>query len=219
MLQDNPDMQGKRHRLIDSLEKKGIQDRAVLQAMRQVPRHLFIDSSLLWEHAYQDKAFPIAAGQTISQPYTVAFQTQLLQVKPSMKVMEVGTGSGYQGAILMEMGCRLFSIERQNDLYLKANKLLNQMGYHPHLFYGDGYEGKPTYAPFDRILITAAAPEIPKPLLEQLKIGGKLVVPLGASPGQTMVLIEKEEDEKFTRSEHGLFEFVPMLRGVSEKKS
>ena len=201
---------GLRKRLIDQLKEKGIKDKRVLNAMNQVPRHLFLDSSFL-EFAYQDKAFPIGSGQTISQPYTVAFQTELLQVVPECKVLEIGTGSGYQASVLMEMGAKVYSIERQKNLYEKAKKFLPELGYIPKLFYGDGYKGLPAFAPFDRILITAAVPDIPHALLGQLKTGGILVAPVGEDNLQVMTTLVKKDKNDYVRAEHGTFKFVPML--------
>ena len=175
---DSFEAKGKRKKLVDELRKKGITDEEVLRAVNTVPRHLFMDPAFL-NHAYTDKAFPITSGQTISQPYTVAVQTSLLQVKKRDKVLEVGTGSGYQAAILAEMGVKVYTIERFRDLYLKAQRTLTSIGYSADFFYGDGYEGKKLYGPYDGILITAAAPEIPDALLQQLKVGGRLVVPVG----------------------------------------
>lgn len=203
---------GLRNKLIDSIRTKGIKDESVLSALGKVPRHLFMDSSFI-NFSYTDKAFPIAAGQTISQPYTVAFQTELLAVKKHLKVLEVGTGSGYQTAVLLELGARVYTIERQRQLFLDAQKTLGPLNYKPVFFFGDGYEGLPAYAPFDRILITAAALEIPQVLLDQLAIGGILVVPEGDRFGQRMVRVVRESEESFQRSEHGHFSFVPLLRG------
>lgn len=203
---------GLRKKLIDSIRAKGIKDTRVLEALGKVPRHLFMDSSFI-NFSYTDKAFPIAAGQTISQPYTVAFQTELLDVKRHQKVLEVGTGSGYQTAVLLELGARVYTIERQRQLFLEAQKTLGPLNYKPVFFFGDGYEGLPAYAPFDRILITAAAGEIPQTLLNQLAIGGILVVPEGDRSGQKMIRVERESEDKYNRSEHGYFSFVPLLRG------
>ena len=203
---------GLRKKLIDSIRSKGILNEDVLEAMGRVPRHLFMDSSFI-NFSYNDKAFPIAAGQTISQPYTVAFQTELLEVKKHLKVLEVGTGSGYQTAVLLELGARVYTIERQRQLFLDAQKTLGPLNYKPIFFYGDGYEGLPAYQPFDRILITAAAPEIPQLLLNQLAVGGILVVPEGDMFGQRMIQVVRETEDHFQRSEHGHFSFVPLLRG------
>lgn len=201
---------GLRKKLVDQLREKGISDEAVLQAINRVPRHLFLDSSFL-EFAYQDKAFPIGSGQTISQPYTVAFQTQLLQLDEFSKVLEIGTGSGYQAAVLLEMGMKVYSIERQKNLFQKTKKMLDELGYFPKVFYGDGYKGLPAFAPFDRILITAATPEIPKALVEQLKPGGKLVAPVGNNSIQVMTSVEKDEEGHLKTTQFGNFRFVPML--------
>jgi len=211
-MEDSFQHKGLRNKLVEEIRRKGITDEMVLAAINRVPRHLFMDSGFI-RFAYRDQAFPIRAGQTISQPYTVAFQTQLLAVEPRLKVLEIGTGSGYQAAVLAEMGAQVFTIERQKELYLMSQSLLGNLHYRLHFFYGDGYQGLPTYGPFDRILITAAAPEIPEKLLEQLKTGGRLVVPLGDSSSQVMTLIEKNGENDFTRSQHGLFVFVPMLSG------
>ena len=206
---------GLRKKLIDSIRTKGISNEDVLDAMNRVPRHIFMDSGFI-NFSYTDKAFPIAAGQTISQPYTVAFQTQLLDVRKHMKVMEIGTGSGYQTAVLLELGARVYTIERRRQLFLDAQETLGALNYKPSFFYGDGYEGLPAYAPFDRILITAAAPEIPQQLLEQLDTGGILVVPEGDRYGQKMVRVIRESEDKYQRSEHGHFSFVPLLRGKNQ---
>ena len=163
------------------------------------------------EFAYQDKPFPIGSGQTISQPYTVAFQTELLVLKKGEKVLEIGTGSGYQACVLVEMGAKVFSVERQKKLYDRTRNLLPKVGYRPRLFYGDGYKGLPTFAPFDKILITAAAPEIPDELIQQLKPGGRLVIPVGSSEIQQMLSIDKESDGSLTEKKHGTFRFVPLL--------
>jgi protein-L-isoaspartate(D-aspartate) O-methyltransferase len=203
---------GLRKKLIEEVRNKGIRNEEVLDAMGRVPRHLFMDSSFI-NFSYTDKAFPIAAGQTISQPYTVAFQTELLEVSRHLKVLEVGTGSGYQTAVLLELGARVYTIERQRQLFLEAQKTLTPLNYKPIYFYGDGYEGVPSYAPFDRILVTAAAREIPQNLLNQLSIGGILVVPEGGQSGQKMIKVIRESKDTFKRTEHGFFSFVPMLKG------
>ncbi len=203
---------GLRKKLIEEVRNKGIRNEEVLDAMGRVPRHLFMDSSFI-NFSYTDKAFPIASGQTISQPYTVAFQTELLEVSRHLKVLEVGTGSGYQTAVLLELGARVYTIERQRQLFLEAQKTLTPLNYKPIYFYGDGYEGVPSYAPFDRILVTAAAREIPQSLLNQLAIGGILVVPEGGQSGQKMIKVVRESKDSFQRSEHGYFSFVPMLKG------
>lgn len=211
-MNDNFQHKGLRKKLVEQIRNKGIKSEKVLDAINEVPRHLFMDSSFV-HFSYADQAFPIGAGQTISQPYTVAFQTELLELKALEKVLEVGTGSGYQAAVLIEMGVKVFTIERHRELFLKAQSTLNSLGYRPDFFYGDGYKGIPAFAPFDKILITAGATEIPEDLLDQLKVGGILVVPLGDKNSQTMIKMVKEADNKFTRSEHGSFSFVPLLKG------
>jgi len=210
---DSFEAKGKRKNLVDELRKKGISDEEVLRAMNAVPRHIFMDPAFL-NHAYIDKAFPITSGQTISQPYTVAVQTSLLQVKKRDKVLEVGTGSGYQAAILAEMGIKVYTIERYRDLYIKAQRTLISLGYSADFFFGDGYEGKKQYGPFDGILITAAAPEVPDMLLQQLKTGGRLVVPLGKADFQVMTVVTRTGQDSFEYSSHGTFVFVPMLKGT-----
>jgi protein-L-isoaspartate(D-aspartate) O-methyltransferase len=206
---DLPRHKGLRNQLADSLKEKGIASEAVLDAIRKVPRHLFLESGFE-QFAYQDKPFPIGAGQTISQPYTVAFQTELLAVKPGDKVLEVGTGSGYQAAILAEMGVKVFSIERQKELFDTSSLLLKKLGYNITQKYGDGYKGLAAYAPFDAIVVTAGAPYIPKPLMEQLKIGGRLVIPVGED-NQVMTLITRVAENQFRKTDKGLFRFVPLL--------
>ncbi|OFY66022.1 MAG: protein-L-isoaspartate O-methyltransferase [Bacteroidetes bacterium RBG_19FT_COMBO_42_7] len=207
---------GKRKKLVEELRRKGITDEEVLRAINAVPRHDFMDPAFL-NHAYTDKAFPISAGQTISQPYTVAVQTQLLQVKKRDKVLEIGTGSGYQCAILAEMGAKVYTIERYRELYLKAQKTLLSLGYTADFFFGDGYEGKPQYGPYDGIVITAATQEIPDKLLRQLKTGGRLVIPLGNSISQVMTLVIRKGEDDFEYSSHGSFIFVPMLKGTANR--
>ncbi|MCF8335396.1 MAG: protein-L-isoaspartate(D-aspartate) O-methyltransferase [Bacteroidales bacterium] len=209
---------GLRKKLIREIRKKGIKSEKVLEAMEKVPRHYFMESGF-GEFAYKDQAFPIAKGQTISQPFTVAFQTELLDLKKHEKVLEVGTGSGYQTAILLEMGAKVYSIERYRELYLKAKKILEEMGYQPYLFYGDGYKGQPTYAPYDKILITAGASEIPRELLDQLKVGGKMVVPLGSQLGQDMTVVEKTGPNDTKKHKHGSFIFVPLIRGKDSNEN
>ena len=202
---------GMRKRLIDSIRKKGITDEKILDAMNSIPRHLFLDSSFL-EYAYDDKPFPIGSGQTISQPYTVAFQTDILDVQKGHKVLEIGSGSGYQACVLEELGAKVFSIERQKKLYLKTKEFIDGLGYSIKFFYGDGNKGAPSFAPFDRILITAAAPEISEELFSQLKIGGKLVVPLGEGVVQTMIRLTKTSENDFSEEQFGAFRFVPLLK-------
>lgn len=214
MILDSYRHKGMRKQLIDSIRRKGISDEAVLEAMMTVPRHVFMDSSFL-EFAYEDKPFPIGSGQTISQPYTVAFQTELLAVQKDHKVLEVGTGSGYQACILMEMGARVYTIERQKALYLRAKQLFGELGYKPKaVSYGDGYKGLPAFAPFDRVIVTAGAPYIPEALTDQLKPGGMLVIPVGEDI-QVMKRIVKNEKGELREEDHGTFRFVPMLYNKS----
>lgn len=200
-----------RKQLISELEAKGIKDKRVLEAMMKVPRHLFLDA-VFTEQAYSNMAFQIGAGQTISHPFTVAFQTELLALEKGDKVLEIGTGSGFQTSILCEMGAKVFSIERQRELYLKANQILPKLGYSPKLKYGDGYLGWPSYAPFNKIIVTCGAPYIPEDLLSQLKPMGRLVIPIGAGKDQEMLLITKAEDGTLTQKTLGVFSFVPMLK-------
>jgi len=209
-LKDTAKHQGLRNQLAAVLEQKGITDRNVLEAIKKVPRHLFLNSSFE-DYAYQDKAFPIGAGQTISQPYTVAFQSQLLQVEKGHQVLEIGTGSGYQTAVLCAMGAKVFSVERQNELFKTTSLLLPKLNIRPkHLSFGDGYKGLPNYAPFDSIIVTAGAPLIPKPLMAQLKIGGRLVIPVGEDP-QIMTMLIRKNETQFEKHEFGEFRFVPLL--------
>lgn len=209
---DTFEARGKRKKLVAELRQKGISDEEVLRAIDTVPRDLFMDPAFLI-HAYVDKAFPITSGQTISQPYTVAVQTSLLRVKKRDKILEIGTGSGYQAAILAEMGAKVYTIERFRELFIKAQRILTSLGYSADFFYGDGYEGKPQYGPYDGIIITAAAHEAPEALLQQLKTGGRLVIPLGYTDSQVMTVIERTGPETFEHTEHGNFIFVPMLKG------
>tara|TARA_B100000768_G_scaffold60804_1_gene58893 strand:- start:17511 stop:18152 length:642 start_codon:yes stop_codon:yes gene_type:complete len=209
-LKDTFKHKGLRKLLVAILTAKGITNTAVLEAIGAIPRHLFIDSSFL-EHAYQDKAFPIAASQTISQPYTVAFQSELLEVKPGDKILEIGTGSGYQTAVLCLMGAHVYSIERQLELFKKTNQFLPKIGYvAKRLIFGDGYKGLKEEAPFDSIIVTAGAPFVPKPLLSQLKIGGRLVIPVG-DEDQIMTLYIRKGPKEFEKHELGNFKFVPLL--------
>tara|TARA_R110001599_G_scaffold81233_5_gene219199 strand:+ start:7997 stop:8638 length:642 start_codon:yes stop_codon:yes gene_type:complete len=209
-LKDTHKHQGLRKQLANVLKAKGIADKNVLDAVCKIPRHLFIDSSFE-AHAYQDKAFPIAAEQTISQPYTVAFQSQTLEIKPGDKVLEIGTGSGYQTAVLLEMGAEVHSIERQLELFKKTSLFLPKLGYRAKkLIFGDGYKGLPEIAPFDKIIVTAGAPFVPKPLLSQLKVGGKLLIPIGETT-QIMTLFIRKSSKEFEKHELGDFAFVPML--------
>lgn len=199
-----------RNQLAQVLIDKGITDSKVLEAIREIPRHLFMDSSFEG-HAYQDKAFPIAANQTISQPYTVAFQSQLLELEPNMEVLEIGTGSGYQTAVLLKCRVKVFTIERQLELFKKTSLFFKKMGYRPKRFvFGDGYKGLPEAAPFDRIIVTAGAPEVPKALLSQLKVGGRLVIPVGFEE-QIMTLYVRTSEKEFKKEEFGSFKFVPLL--------
>lgn len=202
--------QGMRKKLVETLIKKGITDKNVLQAIGKIPRHHFMDSMFIG-HAYVDKAFPIAADQTISQPYTVARQTELLEVKKGDKILEIGTGSGYQAAVLLEIGAQLFTIERQNALFKKTKSFLPKLGYSPKkMIFGDGYIGLEEEAPYDGIIVTAGAPYVPNPLLAQLKIGGKLVIPVGENVQIMTVFLRKSETE-FEKEEYGEFRFVPLL--------
>jgi len=212
-MSDTFEAKGKRKKLIYELRQKGITDEDVLKAIDTVPRHDFMDPAFL-SHAYADKAFPITSGQTISQPYTVAVQTSLLQVKKRDKILEIGTGSGYQAAILAEMGAKVYTIERYRELCLKAQSILSSLGYSADFFYGDGYQGKPQYGPYDGIIITAATDEMPQQLLSQLKIRGRLVVPLGGSFSQVMTLVQRTGEDQYDYSSHGSFVFVPMLKGT-----
>ena len=205
---------GLRQKLVENLITKGIQDKKVLEAVAKVPRHLFMDSSFL-DHAYQDKAFPIGANQTISQPFTVAFQSELLDVNENDKVLEIGTGSGYQTAILCLLGAEVYTIERQLELFKKSSLFLPKIGYVVKRFiFGDGYKGLKEDAPFDRIIVTAGAPFLPKALLSQLTIGGRLVIPIGDKE-QTMTLYIRTSTKSFEKHEYGQFKFVPMLENKS----
>lgn len=202
--------QGMRRKLIALLREKGITNEEILAAMERIPRHYFLDSQFE-KFAYEDMAFKIGAGQTISQPFTVAFQTSLLELKRGMKVLEIGTGSGYQTCVLLELGAKVFTIERQRLLFDRSKVLLSKMNYAPRQFFGDGYLGLPAFAPFDRILVTCGAPNIPQALPDQLKPGGCMVIPVGEGEVQTMLRIWKNEDGTFSKENHGEFRFVPML--------
>jgi protein-L-isoaspartate(D-aspartate) O-methyltransferase len=210
LMKDTFKHKGLRRQLVELLIKKGINEAQVLTAIENIPRHLFMDDAFL-SHAYEDKAFPIGAGQTISQPYTVAFQTMLLKVKKGDKILEIGTGSGYQTAVLSELGAKVFTIERQKSLYDKTKKFLPELGYKANFFFGDGYKGLKTFAPFDKIIVTAGAPYIPEELTKQLKIGGIMVIPLGEGI-QKMTTLEKVSETETVIKEHGSFQFVPLLK-------
>jgi protein-L-isoaspartate(D-aspartate) O-methyltransferase len=216
-MEDNYRHKGLRKKLIDELVAKGITDQKVLDAMNRVPRHAFIPSGFL-EFAYENQAFPIGAEQTISAPYTVAFQSQLLQVEKGMKVLEIGTGSGYQTSVLVEMGAKVFSIERQKLLFDFSKKMMANLKYKCQLAYGDGYKGWPAFAPFDRIIITCAAPRIPEDLLLQLKPGGRLVIPFGEGEMQEMMVIYEDAEGQFINEKHGTFSFVPMLENKNKSE-
>jgi protein-L-isoaspartate(D-aspartate) O-methyltransferase len=209
-MQDTFKHQGLRKKLVDIISKKGIKQQNVLAAIGKIPRHLFMDNAFIG-FAYEDNAFPIGAGQTISQPFTVAVQTELLDVKQHDKILEIGTGSGYQAAVLVAMEAIVYSIERQKELFQKTKEFLPKIGYNCKFFYGDGYKGLPALAPFDKIIITCGAPEIPTALIKQLKIGGKLVAPIGGGDIQEMQLLEKISDTENRITTHGKFSFVPML--------
>lgn len=210
MKQDTTKHQGKRRQLVELLKQKGITQKAVLNAIGEIPRHLFLDSSFV-DHAYQDKAFPIASDQTISQPYTVAFQSEQLQLEPGMKVLEIGTGSGYQTAVLCHMGAEVYTIERQHELFRISLKRLPALGFNPKkLIFGDGYKGFPERAPYDRIIVTAGAPSVPEALLAQLVIGGKMVIPVGEHQ-QKMLVITRTSSTDFEQLVLGDFRFVPLL--------
>ncbi len=208
-MEDSYKHRGKRRSLVKVLREKGIADQRVLEAINKVPRHYFFDNALL-EHAYQDKAFPIGEGQTISQPYTVAFQSEKLMVEPGQKVLEVGTGSGYQACILLELGADVYTIEYNRVLYERTRKFLPKMGYKARFFHGDGSQGLPRHAPYDRIIVTAGAPSVPKSLISQLKIGGILIIPVGNSSTQQMMRITRVGEKKLKRETFDYFSFVPL---------
>lgn len=209
-LEDTYLHKGKRKALVALLREKGIKSESVLDAINNLPRHFFFDSALV-SHAYEDKAFPIGEGQTISQPYTVAFQTELLEIKPGNKVLEIGTGSGYQGTILHLLGAEVYSIEYQKKLFEGTKRFLTRLGIEMNLFYGDGSEGLPSHAPYDKILVTAGAPVVPNSLLKQLKIGGTLVIPVGDRKTQAMLRLTKKSQKQIIREEFDGFAFVPLL--------
>ena len=213
VINETPRHQGLRKKLIDGLKIKGIRNEKVLEAIGKVPRHLFMESTFI-QFAYKDQAFPIGAGQTISQPFTVAVQTQLLEIEKGDKVLEVGTGSGYQAAVLLEMGAKVFTIERQKELYMKVHKFLPEIGYNPACFFGDGYKGLPNFAPFDKIIVTAGATSIPEDLKQQLAINGRLVIPVGNEHRQEMNVITRISGNEFRNEKHGDFVFVPLLKGT-----
>ena len=208
-MEDSYKHRGMRKTLVRTLKQKGIRDQKVLEAINKVPRHFFFDNALL-PHAYQDKAFPIGEGQTISQPYTVAFQSEKLQVAPGHKVLEVGTGSGYQACILLEMGADVYTIEFNKILYERTRKFLPKMGYKAHFFHGDGSQGLPRHAPYDRIIVTAGAPSVPKSLISQLAIGGILIIPVGDSSTQQMIRITRVGEKKVKKETFDYFSFVPL---------
>ncbi|MBT8311324.1 MAG: protein-L-isoaspartate(D-aspartate) O-methyltransferase [Eudoraea sp.] len=209
-MKDTHKHKGMRNKLVEVISAKGIQDKNVLEAIRAVPRHFFMDSGFEG-HAYQDKAFPIAADQTISQPYTVARQTELLQLAPGQKVLEIGTGSGYQTAVLLQLKAKVYTIERQLELFKKTRLFFEKRGYRPKkVVFGDGYKGLPEEAPFDGILVTAGAPEIPKALLAQLAVGGRLVIPVGEEE-QIMTVVTRKSEKEFEKMEYGSYRFVPLL--------
>ncbi len=209
MIEDNYKQRGLRNKLVKKLREKGIFDEKVLDAIGKVPRHAFFDDALL-NHAYEDKAFPIGEGQTISQPYTVAFQSEKLEVKPGCKVLEIGTGSGYQAAVLLEMGAKVFTIEYNRKLYERTKEFLPKLGYKPFFFYGDGSKGIPAKAPFDRIIVTAGAPVVPQALTEQLAENGLLIIPVGDREKQKMLKITRRNN-KLVQEEFDYFAFVPLL--------
>jgi protein-L-isoaspartate(D-aspartate) O-methyltransferase len=210
-MQDSYKHQGMRRRMIKELEEKGISNKKVLEAFMAIPRHYFLDLAFL-EQAYTNMAFQIGAGQTISHPFTVAFQSSLLGISKGTKVLEIGTGSGFQTCVLCEMGAKVFSIERQKELAIKSKKIIQDLNYNPRLQYGDGYKGWPVFAPFDAILVTCGAPFVPDDLKEQLKIGGKLVIPLGEGAVQRMMRYTKLSETEFSEEDFGDFSFVPMLK-------
>ena len=211
-MEDTYKHKGLRKQLVAEIIKKGIKDKDVLNAIGKIPRHFFFEK-IFDSHAYEDKAFPIESGQTISQPFTVAFQSQLLQVQPGDKILEIGTGSGYQACVLLELGAKVYTIEYQKKLYQKAIRFLPKLGYQPHMYQGDGSKGMSRFAPYDGIIVTAGAPTVPEELVQQLKIGGRLVIPVGNNDIQSMVLIQKVDENKIKKKQFDHFSFVP-LRGA-----
>ncbi|MFM7643598.1 MAG: protein-L-isoaspartate(D-aspartate) O-methyltransferase [Sphingomonadales bacterium] len=207
---------GRRRQLIDALSEMGIQDQRILEAFDAIPRHYFLDLAFD-EQAYTNMAFQIGSGQTISHPYTVAFQTELLELEKGMKVLEIGTGSGFQTAILCQLGAKVYSIERHQPLHLKAKQMLDFFKFNPSLFFGDGYKGNRVYAPYDRILVTCGAPDLPQTLLDQLKIGGIMIIPVGEGAEQKMLRIQKTDASNYSTQEFGTFKFVPMLERTVKK--
>ncbi len=214
---DNYRHKGMRRQLVKIVREKGIEDERILDIIGKIPRHFFFENALV-EHAYEDKAFPIGSGQTISQPYTVAFQTELLRIKPGDKIFEIGTGSGYQSMVLLEMGAEVYTIEYQKELYERTRKFLPQMGYKPNFYYGDGSQGMPRFAPYDKIIVTAGAPTVPDSLIDQLKIGGVLVIPVGNAKTQQMLRITKTAENKVRTETFTNFKFVPLLGEDGWKK-
>ncbi|MDG1100059.1 MAG: protein-L-isoaspartate(D-aspartate) O-methyltransferase [Saprospiraceae bacterium] len=216
-MKDTHKLRGLRQRLVKYLQSRGIDDSRILDAFMDIPRHYFISKDFA-EWAYRDEAFLIAAGQTISHPYTVAFQTDLLQIKSSDKILEIGTGSGYQAAVIASMGAKLYTIERQAELYHTTNKLLIKLGYDRiRTLFGDGYQGAPRFAPFDKIIVTCGASFIPKALPYQLKIGGRMVIPVGEGEDKMMTVITRESETEFSSEKKGIFKFVPFLEGTNEQ--
>ena len=209
-MQDSYRHKGMRRQLVKVVKEKGITDERVLNAIGKIPRHFFFENALV-EHAYEDKAFPIGAGQTISQPYTVAFQTELLKLKPGDKVFEIGTGSGYQSIVLLELGADVYTIEYQKELFDRTSRFLPLMGYKPHFYFGDGSQGMPRFAPYDKIIVTAGAPAVPDALIDQLKVGGILVIPVGDAKTQQMLRITKTAENKVRTETFTNFKFVPLL--------
>lgn len=207
---DNYREKGARKKLVEVLKEKGIEDRQVLAAIGKVPRHFFFDETF-WTQAYKDIAFPIGEGQTISQPYTVAYQSQLMHIRKGDKVLEIGTGSGYQTCVLLELGATVYTIERQEALFERARVFLARMNYHPAFFLGDGSRGIPEHAPFDKILVTAGAPFVPEVLLKQLKIGGLIVIPVGDEKSQKMVTVLRVSENEYEKIELDTFRFVPLV--------